>query len=272
VGSVIVDSLGLNKDRTVIQQARNVANILEGVECTIPGHQSAWLHFDWPDLSRTGLGHSFGMGTWGENLKFAGANWREFARLPQYAPWFRNVRVVKEVAVSATIRSPIREPVAGNVVLVGDAAAPIETWRQGAVAAGFLAVKAIEKELKGQKGYPEYINWWQKAFYFNEPGYFRRTVVYASVFGRCSGEEIDYIYQLLLEKRVAPGLEVARTPGLVSKERPDLYQKLKQSIDQALKSIGPLLKSYPPEADGSIYGDASPNTYLGPWRTYPDTK
>jgi flavin-dependent dehydrogenase len=269
VGSRIVESLGLNNKRQVIKQSRTVSYVLEGVECDIPEHQSSWIHFECPSFPSTGLGRTFGMGAWGGNTKFAGNSWKEFAKFPAYAPWFSHVKVVKKMAMSATIRTPIREPVAGNVVIIGDASAIMETWRQGAVACGYMAVKAIGKELNGQKGYPEYIDWWQKAFYFNEPGYLKRVVTYASVFDSCSLEEIDYIYQLFQDQRVVPQLEIARNPELVKKEMPKLYQKLKKSIDQSVKNIESLLATYPSEADGTIYGDGGPEVYLGPWRTYP---
>jgi len=50
--------------------------------------------------------------------------------------------VVKKTATAAGgskygLLTPIREPVEGNVVVVGDAAAPIETWTQGAVASAY---------------------------------------------------------------------------------------------------------------------------------------
>jgi flavin-dependent dehydrogenase len=269
--SRIVESLGLNKSRMVLYRSRDVSYVLKGVECTIPEHQSSYLHFECPSFTNTGIGRMFGLGSWGGSTKFVGDNWKEFAKLPMYAPWFRNAEVAKKMAMAATIRTPILEPVAGNVVIIGDAAAIIETWRQGAVACGYQAAKAIAKELNGQKGYPEYIDWWQKAFYFNEPAYLKRVVAYASAFDSCSAEEIDYIYQLLQDQRVVPGLEIAKNPELVKKERPKLYKKLKQSIDQAIKGIEPLLATYPPEANGSIYGDGGPAVYLGPWRTYPDS-
>jgi len=267
--SRIVESLGLNKNRQVIQQTSEVSYVLDGVECPIPENQYSWLHFECPTFPNTGLGRSFGMGAWGGDKKFMGANWKEFAKLPMYASWFRHAKVVQEMAMAATIRTPILEPVAGNVVIIGDAAAPIETWRQGAVACGYMAVKAIEKELNGQKGYPEYIDWWQKAFYFNEPGYLKRVVAYASAFSSCSAEEIDYIFQVFEGQRVTPGLAIARNPALVKKDRPKLYEKVKQTVDREVKSIEPLLASFPPETDGAIYGDGSPEVYLGPWRSYP---
>ena len=66
----------------------------------------------------------------------------------------------------------------GNVV-VGDAGAPVETWIHGTVACGYQAVKTIEKELNGQKGYLEYIDWWQKAFAFNDPRYWKVAGVFS---------------------------------------------------------------------------------------------
>jgi flavin-dependent dehydrogenase len=269
VDSRIVESLGLNNSRQVIGQASDVSYILEGIECTIPEHQSSWLHFECPTLPNTGLGRHFGMGTWGENKKFVGGNWKDFAMLPAYSEWFRNARVVKEMAMSGTMRTPILEPIVGNIVIISDAAAPIECWRQGAVACGYMAVKAIERELNGQKAYPEYIDWWQKAFYFNEPGYMKRNAIYSTIFDSLSAEEIDYIYQLFQDQRIVPQLAIAKNPELLKKDRPDIYEKLEQTINQVMKSIEPLIAKYPPEADGIIYGDASSEVYLGQWRSYP---
>jgi hypothetical protein len=186
-----------------------------------------------------------------------------------YKPWFRNAEIVKEMAFSCSVRTPIREPVAGNIVIVGDAAAPVEAWRQGAVACGYQAVKAIEKELNGQKGYSEYVDWWQRAFYFNEPGYFKRVVIHGGIFSFCTTEEIDYIYQLFQGQNVVPTLAIGKNPELVKGERPELYEKLKAGIDKLFNDIKPILESYPPEADGSIYGDGGPEVYLGRWRLYP---
>jgi flavin-dependent dehydrogenase len=269
--SAIVESLGLNKKRQLFMQIKSASCVLEGVECTIPEHQCSWLHFDCPGIAEG----SFGLGAWGGvrgNRKFVGRTYEEFAKLPIAAPWFRHAKVVKEMAFSGSVRTPIREPVAGNVVIISDAAAPVETWRQGAVACGYMAVKAIEKELNGQKGYPEYINWWQKAFYFNEPGYFKRVVIHSGILRLCTAEEIDYIYQLFQDQRVVPTLAIGKNPELVKKDRPELYEKLKRNIDQAVKSIEPLLAAYPPEADGLIYGDSSPEVYLGPWRPFPSSE
>ena len=51
------------------------------------------------------------------------------------------------------MRTAIRELVAGNVLIVGDAAALFESSNPGTIAYGYHGAKAILKELNGQKGY-----------------------------------------------------------------------------------------------------------------------
>jgi len=121
---------------------------------------------------------------------------------------------------------PIREPVAGNVVVVGDAGAPVETWIQGAVASAYMAVKAIEKELNGQKGYPEYIAWWQQAFAFHTPEYAKTVSVLFALHAVCSDDDIDYVYKLFQGRIGIPVMLVARNMELIKKGRPELYEKL----------------------------------------------
>jgi hypothetical protein len=151
----------------------------------------------------------------------------KFINHPRYAHWFGNARVVKKDAAagrSGGALSPIREPVAGNVLVVGDAGAPSETWVQGAVACGFQAVKAIIKELAGHQGYAEYIAWWQNAFAFNTPEYIKLNQGIYPVNRICSDEEVDYLYQLFAGKIGIPQLMIER--NLERLKRPaQLYEK-----------------------------------------------
>ena len=233
VSSTIVDSLGLNKDRKVITPPiRMVHYEMEGVETNLPGFSFLWITV--PSLHPTG---NFGLylKTMGINVIIASTRGSlspstlldNFMKHPDFAPWFRNARIVGKTATSVEtgLRTPIREPVAGNVVIVGDAGAPIETWIQGAVASAYMAVKAIEKELSGQNGYPEYIDWWQKAFAFNDPHYWKVAGVFP-LNRICTDEEVDYLYSLF-QGRVgcAMGL-IANNLELIKKGRPELYEKL----------------------------------------------
>lgn len=262
VNSRIVDSLGLNQKRKVFNpKARGVAYVMEGVEPTIPGHETAWLSVNIPGLTT----HMTGIGLMPGDAKWVSGSYQDLMKIPEYAPWFHNAQVVKKIAFAATIRTPIREPVAGNVMIIGDAAAPIETWIQGAIACGYQAVKAILKELNGQKGYPEYISWWQKAFFFNDPHYFKRIVTHQALNMICSEEEVDYIYKLFQDKMVVPTLAIAKNLELIKDERPKLYQKVKTSLDGMLKELEPLLATYPP--DSTIF--KGPTPHLERWQSYP---
>jgi len=262
VNSRIADSLGLNQKRQVfIPRAQGVAYVMEGVAPTIPEHETAWLSPIIPSMT----GGLTGIGLMSGEAKWVLRGYQGFMKIPEYRSWFRNARVVKKTAFSATVRTPIREPVDGNVMIIGDAASPVETWIQGAIACGYQAAKAILKELNGQKGYPEYIAWWQKAFFFNDPRYFERIIKNRALSVICSDEEVDYIFQLFQDKRVVPTLAIARNPELIKDERPDLYKKIRFNLDEMMKKIEQLQATYPP--DSKIFKE--PNAHLDPWHSYP---
>jgi hypothetical protein len=111
------------------------------------------------------------------------------------------------------------------------------------------------------------VAWWRQAFYFNDPGYFRRVAAHHTLTWNkmCTDEEVDYIHQLFQNQRVVPTLELARNPEIVKKDRPALYKKVKTSISQLMKGIGPVLAAYPPE--NVIY--RNPDACLKCWPRYP---
>ncbi len=241
VSSTIVESLGLNEGRKEMTPPIKVLDYeMEGIETDIPGCSLPWIAI--PSLSpmnfstclRADGRQSVWLMTSGD-LSPATAL-EEFMKHPTYAPWFRNAKIVKKTAAGAEtgLRTPIGVPVTGNVVIIGDAGAPVETWIQGAVACGYQAVKAIEKELNGEKGYPEYINWWQKAFAFNDPHYWKIAGAFPLNL-ICTDDEVDYIYSLF-QGRVgcAAGL-LAKNLDLVKKGRPELYDKLIKTLPEDQK-------------------------------------
>jgi len=227
VTSKIVDSLGLNEKRQVLFSGGegSVQYVMEGVDTGLPS--SSWLTWTIPSLNPRG---NIFIGLSAENrhtLSAPAAVIGKFMNDPSYAHMFRHARVVKkETVVYSRMLTPIREPVDGNVVIVGDAGAPIETWIQGAVACGYQAVKAIEKELNGEKGYAEYITWWQQAFAFNTPEYIRTLGGIYPLQKICSDEDIDYLYSLLQDKIGSPAMLVNSNLELIKEGRPELYEKL----------------------------------------------
>jgi len=236
VNSKIVDGLGLNEKRQILSTVRRkrgvglVQYVLEGVETSFP--EDSWLTWTIPSMQPYG---NIFMGLSVDNRRTLTAPapaLGEFMNDPRYSPMFHRARVVKKEGFTLSrVFSPIREPVAGNVVVVGDAAAPVETWIHGALACGFKAVKAIKKELDGQKGYSEYIDWWQQAFAFNTPGYAKVLGLIYLLNRVCSDEDIDYIYKLFQGRIGIPVMLVYRNLELIKKGRPELYEKLTKALE-----------------------------------------
>jgi flavin-dependent dehydrogenase len=263
-GSKIVENLGLNRDRVVfIPMVKGKGPVMEGIECPIPEAASGHLSWTFNALSQGKfMMHPQDDGKWDVSN-----NWKEVAAMPQFASWFKRARIVRTTAFAATVRTPIRNPIAGNVMVIGDAATPIETWIQGAVACGFMASKTILREMNGIKANPEYLAWWQQAFYCLDPGYFRRIVAHHLLTWnkQCTDEEVDYIYKLFENQRVVPTLELVRNPDIIRNDRPALYQKVLTAINRLMAEAKPVLDSYPPGS--AIFSD--PDACLKPWVTHP---
>ena len=245
VSSNIVDSLGLNKKRRVIspQAPKLVCYHLEGVETDLP--PLSWSVICIPSIATIMGGLLMGMLT--DDKTQLGSSSEEviqrFMKHPNFAPWFRHARVVKKAGMYGGtkygILSPIMEPVEGNVVIVGDAGVPVEAWIQGAIASGYMAVKAIEKELNGQKGYKEYIDWWQKAFYFcRQKDYFRNVFgMFAVSNAWSSDEDVDYVYRLLQDKEGSPYTLINQNLELIKEGRPELYKRIMKAYDEVERVV-----------------------------------
>jgi flavin-dependent dehydrogenase len=243
--SNIVDSLGLNQKRQELTPPRRGGGLvgyeMEGVETGLPlcSFVSACI----PSINRL-LTIFMGQMAGDKTVLISGSEEvQKFMKHPNFAPWFRHARVVKKTATAAGgakygLLGPIKEPVEGNVVIVGDAAAPIEAWSQGAVASAYMAVKAIEKELNGQKGYPEYIDWWQKAFYFHKPDYWRMVFGMFTLANAWScDEDVDYVYNLFQGKEGVPQIIIGENLELLKEGRPELYERLKKGYEEAEKMV-----------------------------------
>jgi digeranylgeranylglycerophospholipid reductase len=263
VNSAIAASLNMNEKRAVfMERVSGSPRILTGVECPINECVNSHLSWTAPEMP----GGNFMLDPRdGEKWQFGG-DLEAVKQHPVYADWFKNAKLLYRTAFSATVRTANLNPVAGNVIAIGDAASPIETWVQGSMACGYQAVKALTKEMNGQRGYEEYVTWWRQAFYFCDPGYFKRIVSHHTLTWdkMCTNLEVDYIYDIFKDQRVVPTLELARNPEIIKADRPELYKRVKQGLTLLLKQVAPTLAAYPPEA--VIYQD--PKAYLKPWPTY----
>jgi flavin-dependent dehydrogenase len=239
--SIIVESLGVNPLRQSLGsvQFAFVHYVMEGIETGLP--ESSWLTWSIPSInpySFPGIGAAC-INMWAENRSALGtlatgklsaeSILDKFIKHPKWSGMFRHARTVKKEAMglSGTMLGPVKEPVVGNVVIVGDAGAPIESWIQGSIACGYMAARAVKRELDGQEGYPNYAAWWRKAFYFNNPRYLGMVGQGFRPLARlCTDEEMDFIYELFRGRLGIPEMMVQRNLELIRAMRPELYAKL----------------------------------------------
>ena len=234
LNSKIVDSLGLNRDRPVLSQGKSVSYILEGVEveADFQDHCS-WLSFTIPSLSPSGIMLALYLEAGAMNMKQLMGNpeaaLEGFMKHKRYAHWFRHARLVRRTGVHIAQRTPLKELAFGNVLLVGDTFSM--TGIMGAIASGYQAVKAIEKELNGQESYPEYKAWFYDAFAILAIQEHDRTRIMHRIFKQlCTDDDVDHIYKTLQGEVCHPAFVVFKNPEIV-KDRPELYAKLKNAIE-----------------------------------------
>jgi hypothetical protein len=97
-----------------------------------------------------------------------------------------------------------------------------------------MAVKAIEKELSGQKGYPEYIDWWQNAFYFcRQKDYFKNAFgIFALSNAWSCDEDVDYVYKLFQDREGSPFTLISQNQELIKEGRPELYERFVKGYEE----------------------------------------
>ena len=213
VNSRVVESLGLNKTRRTFFGRFSVASYhMEGVECPYP---EAWVTF-------IGKGHTIGGRgqlyfcpkphngrteppvyelTVGVPIAEAAggttpsAELEHFITKGRFAPWFRKAEIVSRRAATLNFYTPLAYPVEGNVLVVGDAAAFIETYVQGALQYGFLAAEAIMGHLEAGAGFGSYAAAWADSFEYNDPEHIKKAT---QGFGLhvLKDEDLDYLFGL----------------------------------------------------------------------------
>jgi len=229
--STIVDSLGLNEKRQVISPPRRGGGLLgyylEGVEADIP--PCSFMEICIPSIDRSPTIMTIMMGQMASDKTIVLCSSSEevlqkFMKYPTFAPWFRNARVEEKKKMAMPtgtkygILSALREPV---------------------------AVKAIEKELSGQKGYPEYIDWWQQAFYFHNPDYWRMVLQMINLYAAWTcDEDVDYVYKLFQDKEGYPQILIGENLELIKPGRPELYERLKKGYEEAEKRVRELFPNF----------------------------
>jgi flavin-dependent dehydrogenase len=238
VNSQIVEKLGLNKTRQSIggMTISILGYIMEGIECPYP--PSSWVSIAYPSLSsflNIWMG-PMADGTWqvGTTEKAPGSPVEimdRFLSTSHFAPWFKKANIIHKTACSITPRYPIAEPIAGNIMIIGDAAAPAETWTQGAIACAHQAVHAI-----CQGTMEKYIAWWKESFLFNSPDYYKDLARYPALNVFFKDDELNYLYGLIKDQLVSNILDaLLKYTDRLKSEKPAIYEKLKNMQNLTLK-------------------------------------
>ena len=237
INSRIVEQLGLNKTRQTIGTTISIIGyMMEGIECPYP--PSSWVSIAYPSLSsfmNIWMG-PMADGTWqvGTAEKAPGSPVEimdRFLSTSHFAPWFKKANIIHKTACSITPRYPIAEPIVGNIMIIGDAAAPAETWTQGAIACAHHAVNAI-----CQGTMEKYIAWWKESFLFNSPDYYKDLARYPALNVFFKDDELNYLYGLIKDQVVSniPDALLKHTDRIKT-EKPDIYEKLKNMQNISLK-------------------------------------
>jgi flavin-dependent dehydrogenase len=234
--SAIVESVGLNRGRQALtkRQVSLAGYVVEGVDTEY--RLNSWVCCTIPSLNpHTSFNMSMLSGDRNEIAAYAvegrsaEENLKAFMNFGTFKPWFRKARIVKKTAVGGLAGlPPIMEPVAGNVLAIGDAACLVEVTNPGAIACGYMGAKATLKEMRGEKGYSEYVAWWQKSFDTNDPNYLKSAGRAFAINAVCNDEDVDYLYRLVGSRVGLPALLVADSLEQIKTERPELYRKLEQ--------------------------------------------
>ncbi len=258
VNSRIVESLGLNKKRKFFGAPKLVSYFLEGVNTRFP---NAFISFIGRSYGRVGYFMPKAPRKAGAPPLFeiAGATeegLNKFLSEGKYSAWFKEANIVRKTSAVLNFYSPIPDPVAGNVMIVGDAAAFIEVYIQGAIMYGYRAAKAAAKELKEGNGFTEYVNYWRTSYEYNRPGKMEEACRMALGLPALEDKELDYLFALLAPKKMKSYYDeftypkhmieaiMGQIPN-IREERPDLAKKIETLFKATIEEIlGVGIKQY----------------------------
>jgi flavin-dependent dehydrogenase len=252
VNSQITRCLELAKKRTYFGSFHVASYFLEGVENPYP---NSWVTFVGQGHTKWGRGQLYFMPKHLPTAKFgdepiidimcgspigfpAKLAVDHFMRKGNFAPWFRNAKIVHSASAVLNFYTCVQEPVEGNIVVVGDAASFIETYCQSAMVYGYRAAHAALKVLATGSGYDDYSNFWRESFEYCWPGEIEKAL---RGFGlhMMSDAELDYIFGLTDSEEYPGYVSENSAPEVmkhaimshieqIRKEKPDIAEKIEK--------------------------------------------
>ena len=161
----------------------------------------------------------------------------------KYSAWFKEAKIVRKTSAVLNFYSPIPDPVAGNVMIVGDAAAFIEVYIQGAIMYGYRAAKAAAKELQRGDGFTEYIDYWQTSYEYNRPGKMEEACRMALGLPTLEDKELDYLFALLAPQKIKSYYDEFTSPKHMIETIMGHIPKIREELPELAKKIETLFKA-----------------------------
>lgn len=248
----IAQVLGLNNDRVYFGSALCLAVYMSDVKDYNP---SEWKGY-WGASFGSNLAPLMGTGPAGHfedwadviilgSQKQAPAEVMEFFTKKSPMAWmFENAKAEESHCCLTKAYSPIKKPYQGNCLIIGDAAAFVETQAQGALNCGFWAADAVAKELEGRNGFDEYTDKWLNTFEFNGDGMMQVTTGYALI-PYYKDDEVDYLFSLLDDVTLEGSWSQYKSPRMmwdaikrksekIERERPEIWAKINKQQARTL--------------------------------------
>ena len=151
-----------------------------------------------------------------------------FMKESPFASWFSSSKIVDRIGCNMSLRSPIREPARGKVILCGDNAAFAEAAIKGAFGCGYNAAKAVKTNLEGGDGNMKFNKFWQGAFYFHSPQYRNRSKEVYPPARVLDDNEIDILYKWISDNDLCglPGDILLDNVVELKKDLPGIAEKI----------------------------------------------
>ncbi len=247
----VAQSLGMNEGRVYFASALCLALYMSNVKDYNPAEWCGYWglcygsnfapllgtgpagHFEWADVIL--IGHPKQM-PW--------ALYEFFTKKSPVAYMFENAKIEQSHCCTTKAYSPMKKPYKGNCLMVGDAAAFVETQAQGALNCGYWAADALVKELDGKPGFEEYTKTWLETFEFNDDGMMQVTSGYALI-PYYTDEEVVYLFSLLdgvtmngsWSQYDSPRMlwrEIHKNDERIQNERPEIWEKITKQQSKTL--------------------------------------
>ncbi len=253
VNSRIAERMGINSNRQCFASALCVIYFLKGVAGFEPSALKTYFGRTYCGLAPLTLNTALDDADTACLVVIGNKNsppekmFQDIAHKGALSPSLRNARVIKKTGCAARAYSSLKVPHAGNVLVIGDAAAYVEVEMQGALACGFRAAGAVADELEGRGGFSQYTAWWQKSFEFNGDDYLQVAQGFALV-PTYTDEELDYLFGLIEDEILEGTYNQYKSPRLmwnailkheqlIRSERPELHEKINSRTKTSLSDM-----------------------------------